>query len=397
MCLRGSDSALSITPPAVRHLRRVAVTLVPCLAALWVLVVRPDLAQGQAELVTLVPSPTCSECRIVMTPEIEFSGGGEEFGGVSYPRVLERDSRGRFYLSSDYGAATLQVREPDGSFLGSIGGAGDGPEEFRHVTALVIGEGDTLRVFDMNAGTYSVISPQHEFVRRTRVVAPVSDAIEVEPNHLIIAANFRSPTRYGYALHHVRRGELAGSIGSDETIDSRGRLGRHAATRSLATAGAGQFFAVHWPRYVVDLFSTKGQHLKRFTRDAEWFEVEDETTLRGRMNPLIFDAAVSPDGVLWLLASVRSPRFDEIVEHAGDQPAAGGGTLAMIVSNTGNMDDLNASVIEAVEPVSGTVLATLEFPRLLGGMLGPDLVYEYQLDGAGREKIVVWRLSVAGR
>lgn len=71
----------------------------------------------------------------------------DEFGKIT---SLAVDARGNVYVA-DAMNHRVDVFAPDGSQVSSIGRRGDGPGEFRTVTHVAVGRGDTLFVFDAQA------------------------------------------------------------------------------------------------------------------------------------------------------------------------------------------------------------------------------------------------------
>ena len=92
------------------------------------------------------------------------------FGGI---RSLTIDSRGRVYVA-DWGHAAVYVfsGSGEGSLVREIGSRGEGPGEFRSVTSVFVGAGDSVFVFDSDADRISLFSPEnYDFVGSLRVVS----------------------------------------------------------------------------------------------------------------------------------------------------------------------------------------------------------------------------------
>lgn len=67
-------------------------------------------------------------------------------------------------LVYDYGDARLKVFDPDGAWLWSFGGYGDGPREFRNPTHVTTGADGLLWVLDRGAGRITRLSPSGDLV-----------------------------------------------------------------------------------------------------------------------------------------------------------------------------------------------------------------------------------------
>ena len=91
---------------------------------------------------------------------------GEETGDVLFGSPVDAlfDGRGRLVVA-DWKLSTLLVFDDEGALVQRIGGAGEGPGEFRMMTGVVRGPGDSLYVMDMQLQRVSVFDPDGAFVR----------------------------------------------------------------------------------------------------------------------------------------------------------------------------------------------------------------------------------------
>jgi hypothetical protein len=72
------------------------------------------------------------------------------------------------FVVANGGATDLRYYDAQGQHLATIGRQGEGPGEFRSLSALMRGPADTLIVYDNQARRFSVISPEPAFVRDFR-------------------------------------------------------------------------------------------------------------------------------------------------------------------------------------------------------------------------------------
>ncbi|MFW6079864.1 MAG: hypothetical protein ACODAE_09595 [Gemmatimonadota bacterium] len=75
----------------------------------------------------------------------------------------------------DAGAAELRLFDQDGHHLATVGGQGDGPEEFGYAAALAAGPADTLFVWDVGRRAVRVIGPDGQFL--DAVPVPVEEVV----------------------------------------------------------------------------------------------------------------------------------------------------------------------------------------------------------------------------
>lgn len=70
------------------------------------------------------------------------------------------------------GTFELRFFGPQGNYLASVGGEGDGPGEFRSLSAVDVVEGDSIYVWDQRAMRVSVLNVHGNFVRSFQLTAP---------------------------------------------------------------------------------------------------------------------------------------------------------------------------------------------------------------------------------
>ena len=114
------------------------------------------------QVVTITGDPDALPVwRLDSVPSWEISGDAEPFlGTVGEVATL---SGGRLAVMDDQ-TEELRIFAPDGTGE-LLGGAGDGPGEFRYVRALTALEGDTLVAFDSRAGRFTIFGPDGALLR----------------------------------------------------------------------------------------------------------------------------------------------------------------------------------------------------------------------------------------
>jgi hypothetical protein len=117
------------------------------------------------------PSPDDSADLVwwrVEGPLLDVGGEGvtEEYALFRMSNAL-RLGEDRFVVANG-GATDLRYYDARGQHLATVGRQGEGPGEFRSLSALMRGPADTLIVYDNQARRFSVISPEPAFVRDFR-------------------------------------------------------------------------------------------------------------------------------------------------------------------------------------------------------------------------------------
>ena len=343
--------------------------------------------EGQS--ITLRDSKSCRSCRIVFTPEVTLREGGEQFGGVS-EGWLARDSRGRIYHRNMFVESVVLVFDSSGHFKQIIGRRGGGPGEFINIYGLMVGQGDTLYVFDQLDQAYTKIGPDHRTAQRTRHGIRIHETIELSPGRLVINGTVSRPAHEGYVLHEVQDDSIVRPLGAYVPPERRDRFHAAGLYRQLARVSDTTFWAAHYDSYTLELWTTSGRMLRRLVRRPEWFEIADTRTLAGRINPFPHDLQIDSAGNLWVMFHVRNRNWQTLAIEG--PPAIP--DMPNLQSKTGSFYDLISGVIEVIDPERGIVLASLRTEKIVPGFAGPGRVYTYNEDELGRVRITISRIEL---
>ena len=116
---------------------------------------------------------------------------GSMEGDQSFGRIMDIawDGRDRILVADDLGSH-IKVFGSDGSYVGTIGRAGEGPGEFSQPWQIAVDPSDSLYVWDAGHSRIMVFSPDHHFTR-SFLISPawVVASMEVPaPDRLLLAA-----------------------------------------------------------------------------------------------------------------------------------------------------------------------------------------------------------------
>lgn len=360
------------------------------LAALFALT-PPLVGQGWAQQQTVISgAPSCRRCEIRLT-ELLRLGDREGPGIIEHELVsAARDSRGRYYLHGPY-ATEIKVYGPDGAYLTTIGRVGSGPGEFRGISFIAIGAGDTIHVLDWSNMTWTVLSPEYGLVRSVRLeFNPDPNGVVLPSGDLVLVKGIASPERAGLPVHLVTRdGRNSRSFGS-ETRVHRPDI-PYVDGRAIAVGTDGNIWLGYRNQYRLELWSPDGRVLRTITRDVGWFPSwfrpmsREELCPRGEgePRPLLSKIHQDENGLLWVATAVADRNWREAVTGVAD-------CHVRIEDWQSYLD----TMIEVLEPRSGEVLAALRWPYPIAEFLGDGLMGAVVLDDIGEPSFVVWKLEL---
>ncbi len=144
-------------------------------------------------------------------------------------------------IVADASVSTLRVYGPGGRFRSTLGARGEGPGEFRSPTDIMVGSGDSIRVWDQALWRRSTFDDRGAFVRTERYDPTNPDIYPLQgmwPMAVSLGRDDRVLVRLvekaqkgesrrdndlpaGFALHHVRAGDvrLLGRVPDEETVE----------------------------------------------------------------------------------------------------------------------------------------------------------------------------------
>jgi len=213
-------------------------------------------------------SRTCAACSIALT-RIATLAPPDTAAYVAGNSHVAVDSRGRFLVSSAEGGHVHRFAA-DGRYEGQIGRPGQGPGEFARITALVVGPGDSLFVFQY--GRFAVFAPNGAFVRTAPTLGAVEAAV-VRPDGFLLA-KMSTPTaeRGGMPLHR---------IGPNGAIHSFGLAGENKYSASCPqcsgrglhpSARGDRVWVTARNRYALESWSVDGTLMTTYRiADSRWF------------------------------------------------------------------------------------------------------------------------------
>ena len=318
--------------------------------------------------------PPMEESRIAIASEPDLVlGEGGAFEGPDYDFFRIRgvsQVQGGTLVVANNGSRELRFYGADGHFLRSVGGAGDGPGEFRNLFSHWIMAGDTIVVWDRAAGRLQHFGPDGAVVRsmlwRAETAAPFAGfagsgephAVLEDGRVVVVIQSPSGPTEVPkrppllVALHRIDEGgwdSVRVLPGTEDVIRPQDGQFDYQFGAYTRAAGAGATMAVaDVARFRVELFNPDGRPVSILSAsvpeipvtadviegqiefDVDWFgalTAERLETQRRRFSPrhapflpAIRDIFVDADERIWVErydVPARGPSRWEVFERDG--------------------------------------------------------------------------------
>ncbi|MEO8478514.1 MAG: 6-bladed beta-propeller [Gemmatimonadota bacterium] len=353
-----------------------------------VLITAPASVLTAQDTVRPPATPSCAECRIVVSHMVTL--GDEDGPGSfdSYPTAVVRDSRGRYIVASgDAPAEKLHLFDSDGRFLRRLGSNGEGPGEFRYPDGLVITRQDTLHVYDSQTGRHSVFDPALRFVRSDILSRYYTSVARFPDGSTVFAAAAGAGGMAGVLLHRYRSdGGYLDSFG-DSAAARNDRLGYIKDTRRLAWSHGGGVWALEPAfRYRFALWSLDGTLQRVIEPASPWYAPHDlplgPTPTRP---PSPSTAAISEDryGRVWVTGYVANPDW---AKGLGSPIRGEGGGMIYPSDDFAQVWD---GVIDVFDPVAGVLMATVRVEEPYAIFVTPEIVAGLRYSEAGAYQLEI--------
>jgi hypothetical protein len=207
---------------------------------------------------------------------------------------------------------------------------------------------------------------------------------------VVVNLRFQTPELAGVPLHLLGpKGEVSRSFGSDKPeYRSDTRL---FWWRSTAGDPAGNsVWSGYDSQYVIEEWGLDGRLRQRLVRQADWFRPylrQENVTPTKPPRPYIAGIQVDSAGILWSAVAVAAPDYTKYLDR---NPMTVEGQRAYKILNVSGLAD---TVIEAIDPSRGEVVARGRIEELFAHWLGAGLLATYREDD-GVPYINIWKVTV---
>ncbi|MEX2284280.1 MAG: 6-bladed beta-propeller [Gemmatimonadota bacterium] len=334
--------------------------------------------------------PTCSQCQIRLDHSVTLDGNRSS--EVGEPLTLARMSDGRLLLNTMAGKPWIAVFDSTGKHIRTIGRRGGGPGEFLTIGRFRVTGKDTLRIFDIGAHRMTVLTSSFALVQTLPVDIMQTGDLEVLADGRIVAAqNISNVTSAGLPLHIIGKdGKSERSFGAENP--EYGREDAHLLWRWIAPAGNDRVWAAPVTEYVLELWAFSGQKIRELERNVSWFKPHKQFGFNrdnpnAPPNPGIMDLRMDSTGKLWVIVHVADEKWTSGLGNVR-------GLYNRQVRGITEANNYWDSIIEVIDPVAGTLVASQRFDQVLRWISESAYASAYRQDATGVPFIDVFRVSL---
>ena len=261
--------------------------------------------EGTCELTPVSPCEDCLGFDLAATLGSEGGSPGFLAGATTGHRIV-RDRRGRYWVGQD---EEINIYEPGGGFVATVGRKGQGPMEFRRASPFHVDPLGHTHVYDSDNMRVSLIREDMSLVREVRL--PASNVLEMAAleRGYVIQAWMPTADQGGFPMHRLEGDEITRSFGVVPGSDQE-PLDLYTAERVLAVDNAGNVVSSHRSDYVIEAWAGDGSRIGR---------IEGPTLDDGERGPLgpwswdnppwhgIRSIRVDAQDRIWVLLHYRRP------------------------------------------------------------------------------------------
>ncbi|MCY4573896.1 MAG: hypothetical protein OXF01_13965 [Gemmatimonadetes bacterium] len=346
-------------------------------------------AASFAEGCVLNTATVCEDCLVL---EHEFQIGSVAGPGFISGRGGEdqivRDGSGNYWLGQ---REHMNVYDPDGEFIRTVGRKGEGPMEFERAYPFHADAGGHVHIWDPHNLRVTIIAPDFALVDEKPLSGrQINDMMAIDDGSLYVMQTWSSdPANPGQPLHIVDGQEVLVSFGAEYGPGDDPSDFNPLDERYAAVAPNGSIMVAHREEYRIEAWSRDGQLLGSLTGpDLENTAFEPgEVTAENPLPNFLTDLHVDASGRVWVSQLVRRPDW---VERSEEDPQ--GGLMPA------GMDILNwfRSRIDLVDVETCTLLASHEQDPFFLDFVEDGLIADVEFSPAGAPLVNLKRIGLRG-
>jgi hypothetical protein len=325
---------------------------------------------------------SCTDCAPSIRRSAILGGRGPGVGPLGR---IEAGPNGHYYVAHVHAPAEIGVHRRDGQYAGTIGQAGDGPGEFRHIMGMAV-RGDSLHVFDSRHARQTVFALSDSAVR-TRILMPgILRGWPLPGGGAVVHS-----ACYGYMqecsadpFHVFDNTSRVRSFGAQpEVLRPGGR------TWSAVTADEAGIWAARSGRYRIYRWNYDGMLLDSVVRHADWFPDHDVTPYRRgvRPGPAVRDVRQDDQDRLWILIRIADDRWADQFRDSPDPDT----------SFNGSMESYWDTFLEVIDLRARRVVAQARYDEFISRISSDMKLVAEREASNGEPYIELWEATLRGR
>ena len=335
-------------------------------------------AASVADACILNTVDVCDDC-LEFEPVVQLgsvAGPGYLSGEAGGDQVV-RDGSGNYWIGD---GGFMNIYDPGGEFLRTVGREGEGPMEFRWANPFHADAAGNVHIWDPRNLRVTIISPDFALVDEIPLTAQwaPNDMMAIDDGELYVMQAWSGDAgNWGQPLHIVDGEEVLVSFGEEhDPGDDRSDF-NELDVRHAAAAPDGSIMVAHEDEYRVEMWSRNGNLLTSLTGP----DLENTPGQHGPItaeNPLpskLQDMHVDASGRAWISLLLRRPDW---VERSEEDPRGGLMPVGMDVRNWFH------GRIDVIDVATCTLLASQDQDDLLMDFVEDGLVADmvYSPEGA---------------
>ena len=375
----------------VPNRRRTPPRLIPwpaCVAAALFACAPEDSApRSFADGCTLNTAAVCDDC---LELEHQFQIGSVDGPGFLTGRGGEdqivRDGSGNYWIGQ---REQMNVYDPRGEFIRTVGREGEGPLEFGRAYPFHADDAGRVHVWDPLNLRVSIVTPEFALVDEKPISGlQINEMMAIDDGDLYVMQMWSGdPANPGQPVHIVDGREVLSSFGEEYGPGDDPSDFNPLDTRYLAAAPDGAIMVAHREEYLIEAWSRDGQLLGSLAGpDLENTPFEPgPVTPENSLPNFLGDMHVDASGRVWVSLLLRRPDW---VENSEEDPQ--GGLMPV------DMNILNwfRSRVDLIDIETCTLLASHEQDRFFLDFIEDGLVADVEFSPEGAPLINISRIEL---
>lgn len=310
-------------------------------------------------------------------------------GVIGRPKAVTSDPQGRVWLVSEEVPHQISVFDANGSFEFVTGREGDGPGEFRSISALAARPDGSIVVFDIRSGRVSILGSDGGFLELGGINGSVVAAWPNENGWIAVArgghpGNHEYPVAVHRTPHSVDAELGADPPGLEYDFYDFQRIVTWSPSGSLWVSPA---FALH-----LEEWSAAGELLQTWEREPEWMPSGGSwhpSTPDDPPTPTLRALAVDSLDRLWAAVTVGQPEWYSGLGDPLGNPESGRQMWPLA-----DIDEVFGTRIELMDSETRTVIRSGYTDEFFFSVLPDGRWVSYRENDSGVPRVLLWNVGL---